>query len=321
MGLLAWAAVAAGGAPFAAGASWLRTACASAAVADGDWVCAAYVDHPTATLNALFFAAYVVPLWVHSLLVRSTWLVDPYWTLMPLSIHAYYASHPSAAWGGRAYVATALLYAWSARLSWNYWRRERFSAGGREDWRLADMRRDLGRFWWAASLPVAYVSQQGMLVGLCLPLRDVFLAHAPPRPLGAWDACCVAAAVAGLALARAADDALHAFTRTRTAPGALLTTGVWRLCRHPNHLGEMVWWSALAGLATCASGHATPSALGCLFNHACDAGVTVPLIDRRLALRRDRVRAYVRYAASTPQLVPTRASVRAWLRGAREAAD
>lgn len=309
---LPWAAVATAWIPFALGVRALRAACAGfTANEDADatarrYACEAYAEWPNAALNLLFFAGYCVPLWIHGLVSRSTWLVDPYWTLMPLSIHAFYATRPGAVfWSGRGLVATALLYAWSGRLSRNYWRREAWEAGAREDWRLADLRRELGWFWGVASLFVAYVSQQGMLVGLCLPFHEVFRADA--APLNALDLVAVAVCVGGLEVARRSDDALYAFRET-AAPGAILDAGLWRLCRHPNHLGEQVWWLGVALLAVSSAGRPTPYAFGWILNHACDAAVTVPLIDRRLGMRADRVRAWLDYAATTPQLLPTAAS-------------
>ena len=69
-----------------------------------------------------------------------------------------------------------------------------------------------------------------------------------------------------------------------------------------------------AGLAVAAAGGTyTPHALGLLFNHCCDAFITVPLTDRRLALRRERVRNYVAWAGDVPQLVPTLSSLRRYL--------
>ena len=46
--------------------------------------------------------------------------------------------------------------------------------GAREDWRYAAMRARWGRAWPLASFFLVYLIQQGMLVGLTLPLYAVF---------------------------------------------------------------------------------------------------------------------------------------------------
>ena len=308
-----WAAVFLGGAPFALGVLGLRTACGDRASAASSAACEGYWDWPVTTLNVVYLPTFCVLFWLHALRCGSTWLIDPYWTLIPLHIHAYYASHPRAVdpRSGRALLAAALLYAWSARLSHNYWRREGWAPGKREDWRFADMRRDFGdRAWAVLSLPVAYFSQQGMLVGLTLPLQAVLLRDdAGPRPLGATDLAAAAVAVAGLEIARRADAALHAFAQTKR-PGDVLDAGLWRISRHPNHLGEQLFWVGLAGLAVAAEGGWTPCAAGLLLNHVPDTLATLPLIDARMARNKHRIRNWLAYEAQVPMLYPTPSSLR-----------
>ena len=52
--------------------------------------------------------------------------------------------------------------------------REKWEVGAREDWRYADMRAHWGRAWPLGSFFLVYLIQQGMLVGLTLPLYAVF---------------------------------------------------------------------------------------------------------------------------------------------------
>lgn len=52
--------------------------------------------------------------------------------------------------------------------------REKWEVGAREDWRYADMRVRWGRAWPLVSFFLVYLIQQGMLVGLTLPLYAVF---------------------------------------------------------------------------------------------------------------------------------------------------
>ena len=52
--------------------------------------------------------------------------------------------------------------------------REKWEVGTREDWRYADMRARWGRAWPLVSFFLVYLIQQGMLVGLTLPLYAVF---------------------------------------------------------------------------------------------------------------------------------------------------
>ena len=50
-------------------------------------------------------------------------LVDPYWTITPTLIEAFYATHPAAAGTTRSRVVAGFIAVWSARLSHSYIRR------------------------------------------------------------------------------------------------------------------------------------------------------------------------------------------------------
>ena len=56
--------------------------------------------------------------------------------------------------------------------------------------------------------------------------------------------------VVGLLIEAVSDEQLRRF-RAKAGPGQLLTTGLFAMVRHPNHLGEaMVWWGlGLAAIA------------------------------------------------------------------------
>ena len=74
---------------------------------------------------------------------------------------------------------------------------------------------------------------------------------------GLATAALVAAAWAGLLLA-AIGDLTKSWVKARRGPDALVTSGVFRLFRHPNYTGEQILWTAnlLAGFAAAASGGA-----------------------------------------------------------------
>lgn len=61
---------------------------------------------------------------------------------------AFWATHPLALlWTPRQTVSLLLLLAWAARLTHSYFRRERWIAGAREDWRYTDMKERFGKWW------------------------------------------------------------------------------------------------------------------------------------------------------------------------------
>ena len=312
-------------------ATWaLRLACDTEEAREAEeGVCHGYLVHPTLTLHAIIFGTYVLGFWAHSLVAGSTWLLDAARPLLPLCIQLYYLAHPRAVHSPRLVVGAALIIMWALRLFRAHGRRYQWALSAREDWRRADLREAFGPRWFGiASLPVAFIAEQGAACARCLPLRslagfagagvpllpsfeetdDVVALESPT--LGLADAGALAVALFGLALAFKADEELLTYIRSadKTKP-PVHAEGLWRLCRHPNRLGEHLWWLALAGAACCANGGFCPTALGPLVVCFGDASVDIPLLDRHVAMRRERIKAWMAYAERVPALWPTPGSV------------
>ncbi len=209
------------------------------------------LHHPIATVNVLFFLNVCLLFWLLSLAQRSTWLIDPYWTLIPLFVAGFYWAHPlSEPTSTRSLLSLFVLLAWSVRLTHNYLRREQWRFGFREDWRFAEKRRSSRHFWWYQLFHV-YLAQQVMLVGLTLPYWSIHFSRAA---FSAWDLLLCGLALLGIVIAHLADSQLDTFMRhneERTRRGEpkrlLLDTGIWRYSRHPNYFGEQLFWWAVAG--------------------------------------------------------------------------
>jgi steroid 5-alpha reductase family enzyme len=135
-----------------------------------------------------------------------------------------------------------------------------------------------------------------------LGLLPTFPALAGPgRPLGALDGVAAALTGGAVLLEAAADLQLRRFLRGRRDPSAVLDAGVWARCRHPNYLGEVLfWWGLwLSGVAA-APGWAW-TAVGPLAITLLFVRVSVPWMDRRMAARHP---AYLERLRTTPALVP-----------------
>lgn len=137
------------------------------------WWCTVADRSPILAVNALFFLNVSVGFYIVGLAQRSFWLIDPYWTLIPPMIGAYYATEETAHVSARVYAANALVLVWSIRLTHSYFRREEWRFGQREDWRYTAMAEKAPRLWWIKSFFVVGLAQQPMLVGLTLPLWAV----------------------------------------------------------------------------------------------------------------------------------------------------
>jgi len=221
---------------------------------------------------------------------------DPYWSVAPIFIAAYWAGCAPGGPGVRAVVVSVLVTLWGVRLTANWVARWRGLSD--EDFRYGEIRARTGRLYWAASLVTIHL----------LPTAWVFLGllgawpalSGEGRPPGALDAVALALTGGGIAVEAVADRQLRTFLRSRRDPSAVLETGLWRLCRHPNYLGEITFWWGLWLFGVAAAPDHAWTVVGALSITLLFVGVSVPWMDRRMLSRHPAWASRM----STPALVP-----------------
>jgi steroid 5-alpha reductase family enzyme len=191
----------------------------------------------------------------------------------------------------------AVVCLWGVRLTAN--QLARWRGLGDEDFRYRELRARSGRWYWPLSLVGIHVLPTAWVF---LGLLAAFPALAGPGGgLRVLDA--VAAVVAGgaVVLETVADWQLRRFQRLRGDPGAVLVSGLWARSRHPNYLGEILfWWGIFLSGVAAAPGWAWavvgPLAITLLF-----VRVSVPWMDRRMAARHP---AWAERLSRVPALLP-----------------
>ncbi|XP_077247460.1 uncharacterized protein C594.04c-like [Tasmannia lanceolata] len=263
-------------------------------------------DHPLLLANILFFLNIDLLFWLIGLIQSSNWLIDLYWTVVPVMLVHYYASHPLAKSDAvRSKVVIFLTWVWAIRLTHNYFRRERWQWGSREDWRFTDMTKQYGKHWWWVSFFAVYLSQQVFLIGICLPLYAV---HSSEKPWNTWDTIAMSVCISGIVIAYFGDTQLFKFVQRNNTLRELgvplvpnLDKGLWRYSRHPNYFGEQLWWWGLVILGWNVGEGWT--FIGALINSMCLAYVTV-LVERRMVKQESRADAYRLYQKTTSVWIP-----------------
>jgi steroid 5-alpha reductase family enzyme len=250
--------------------------------------------HPLLVTAAADAAATLV-VFAFSVRHDNSSVYDPYWSVAPVPIALYWASLGEG--GARRAAVLVLVCAWAARLTAN--QLARWGGLGDEDFRYAELRARSGRWYWPLSLiGVHLLPSAWVFLGL-LPIFPVLAG--PARPLGALDVAALAVAGGAVLLEAAADLQLRRFRRARRDPEAVLDSGLWALSRHPNYLGEILfWWGLwLAGVSAAPSWSWTavgPLAITLLF-----VFVSIPWMDRRMASRHA---AFAERLRAIPALLP-----------------
>ena len=225
-------------------------------------------------------AVATVVVFAFSLTLDNSSMYDPYWSVAPIPIVAYWATAPGSAKAValRQALVVVLVAAWGLRLTAN--QLARWHGLGDEDWRYVDIRRKTGRFYWPASfVSLHFFPTAWVFLGL---LGAWPALNGPGRPVGWLDAVGVAVTVGAIAVEALADLQLRRFMTSRRERGAMLDTGLWAWCRHPNYLGEVGFWWGLWILGTAAQPGWWWTAVGPLSITLLFVFISVPMKDRRM---------------------------------------
>ncbi|RKP08188.1 hypothetical protein THASP1DRAFT_4011, partial [Thamnocephalis sphaerospora] len=186
---------------------------------------------------ALVSVVYQAPFYVH-----ATWTQCDTYTDVAGStafvVVSWFAAWQASFISTRLCILGVCVSVWAARLS--VFSHSRMLAKGREP-RLDGIRKKPASFlafwllqvlWsWMGTLPLVVAWS---LAPTAISTLDVW--H------GATDAIAVVCWVGGLALESVADAQRLEHWRTRRAPTALCSHGVWAWSRHPNYFGEIALW-------------------------------------------------------------------------------
>lgn len=243
------------------------------------------------TLALICFAA----VWPFSVWRRDASLVDVLWGpgfLLQILLVAFLV--PVS--GARAVLLISVIGVWSLRLAWVLIRRR--IKEGHEDSRYTSVRKSWGGAFWWKSFFVVFVLQaclQWMIV--IAPIHGVL---SPDQTLGmiAWIGCFVS--VLGLSLETISDHQLDRFKSNEEKAHRLLMTGLRSYVRHPNYLGEIIFWSGV-GLIILDTGSMIGLLPPVLIFFLLTKISGAPLLDERLGETRPE---YAEYRSRVPAFFP-----------------
>ncbi|MFK7943940.1 MAG: DUF1295 domain-containing protein [Paracoccaceae bacterium] len=233
-------------------------------------------------------------IWPISVWQRDASLVDIAWG-PGFAVQVLLAAWIAAPAGARAQLILVLICVWSGRLGFVLIRRR--VREGHEDGRYADIRKSWGIGFWWKSLFIVFALQAVLQWMIALgPIAGVLAEDQSPQSLAVVGAII---AIAGLLLETLADFELDRFKAT-SRPGALLVTGLRAWVRHPNYVGEIVFWTGVALI--CVEGGAWLGLVAPVLIMFFLLKVSgTPLLDERLAATRPE---YAEYKRKVPALVP-----------------
>lgn len=246
--------------------------------------------------GAGFIFALMFLLWLVSLMLKNSSIVDIFWGLgFVLAGWLYFALTPDGVFV-RKLLLMGLVSIWGARLSlhilFRNWRKG-------EDFRYQAMRQQTGQNWWWVSLFKVFLLQGLLMWLISAPLLAAQF-YAKSVSLTLLDLLGVLFWVVGFFFETAGDAQLARFRKNPANKGQLLNSGVWRYTRHPNYFGDAAqWWGFYLLALAAGGGWAVFSPLLMTLFLVKVSGVA--LLEKTLAHTKP---GYAEYVASTSAFIP-----------------
>jgi steroid 5-alpha reductase family enzyme len=202
---------------------------------------------------ALVILGLMIALWLISLLLKDSSIVDIFWgTGFVITAWFYFFLTPDG-FVARKWLIVILTTIWGLRLSIHILLR---NWGHGEDYRYQQWRQEAGSNWWWRSFFKVFLLQGALMWIISAPL---LAAQSNPNParliwldyLGAilWGIGFFFEAVGDWQLAR--------FRANPDNKGKLLNSGLWYYTRHPNYFGDAAQWWGFYLIAAAAGGYWT----------------------------------------------------------------
>ena len=233
---------------------------------------------------------------LQSAILKNASIYDLYWSVIPFYFLFYWMYELDVReLNYRMLICILLLSLWSWRLSINWFRG--WKGLDHEDWRYLDLRKKTGFFYPIVNFLGIHLFPTILVFIGSLALEPIFLSQDPISYIDI-----IGAAVMGLGILfeSAADNQMHNFKKDPNNKGLNINKGIWKYSRHPNYLGEILFWWGLYILSISA-GASTIYLLGPGLMTFLFLAISIPMMEKRLMKKYTE---YENYKKETSILLP-----------------
>lgn len=237
---------------------------------------------------AMTIVAFICSIWK-----RNSSVYDAYWSVIPFYfVVGWIILEPATLtiWSGLVYLTLSI---WSWRLTLN-WARS-WNGFPHEDWRYKNLAAQTGKWYPIVNFLGIHLFPT-LMVFMCMwPLFSI------PEGGNASIVICIAGIIIssiGIYLELIADNQLAAFRRLKIRQ--MLTSGIWAKSRHPNYLGEILFW---LGMAICGISFGAPwyTLTGIVALTAMFLFISIPMKEKHMASRYPQ---FDKYKKDVPLFIP-----------------
>lgn len=229
---------------------------------------------------------------------KNSSLYDPFWSVAPM-IYVFYFFQISNSDSNsfRQIIALIAIWLWGIRLTIN-WARS-FKGLQHQDWRYTMLKTKQPKFAFLIDLFGIHLFPAMQIILCMLPLYPAISIGA--KDTDGIDILAFTVALSGIVLSLIADEQLRLFKRKNPDPKANINTGLWDLCRHPNYLGETLFWLGIFFIGLNAVPEYWWTCAGVVSIYIMFRFVSIPMMEKHLLQYKDN---YQSYKNETPPFLP-----------------
>lgn len=249
------------------------------------------------TIWNLFIADVIatIYIWIVGIIYKTASIYDPYWSVQTVAIYiSLMIGFKTINFGNIIYLACILF--WAVRLTYNFIRG--FNDISYIDWRYAQIKNKTGKAYQLVSL-----------LGIHLvPTIVVFFASVPSFLYVINGVKFEALQIVGLLvmilatiLELISDNNMATFRKNRKSKDEIINVGLWKYSRHPNYLGEILFWYGVAIVFIVSNLSLWYVIIGAILNTLLFLFISIPLAENHLKSYKE---GFMEYKKKTRMLLP-----------------
>lgn len=237
---------------------------------------------------------------IGSLICKNSSIYDPYWSILPMVL-APFIAHNTSWFHLFTILIIVAIELWGLRLTINWF--VRFKNLREQDWRYTHFQMKHPKLWPLINLfGIHLVPTLVVFVGM-LPVfayMDAF-SRVDLNTINITTIFALIVSILAIVLEMIADIQMNKFRKNISNKGKINESGLWKISRHPNYFGEILFWFSMFLFALSVRSDMWVLVFCPLIVFLLFAFVSIPLLEKRqLANKKE----YAEYKKRTNMLLP-----------------